>query len=338
VFDRRPIRRLRALVPVVALVAAVAAVALGTTAANANTLFSDDFEQPSANVWLTGGGGSWSVVTEDGSKVFRESNTAVDTAAWAGSGSGPFTSVTAKVKPNTGSGTVALIGKVANPNNFYYVALRAGRLEVGRRSGGVISSLGSMPFTATTGSWYRLTLNLFFTGTVRGNVTPLTGGSGVDVSAADPGGGSFGTAVGFWTVNASASFDDIVLSDDRVTPPTTGPPTTGVSPSAAGCPVSVTNAIAAQWPGAFQAALLLRNVSTAMIQPGWVLTFKFANGEIVTNLFSAGAWHQVGPLVSVTGPPWGGIAVGGTFTFGFIANAPNGPGTITGITFNGVPC
>jgi hypothetical protein len=318
--------------PIAALVGA-AAVVVGTTAARASVLFSDDFEQPSTNVWQTGGGGTWAFATEDGSRVFRQFNEAVDTAAWAGSGAGAFTVVTATVKPTSANGTVALLSKVANPNNFYYAALRGGQLVVGRRSFGTVSSLASVPFAASTGVWYRLTLNLFFTGQIQGSVAPVAGGAGANVSAADPGGTNFGGAVGFWTVNASASFDNIRLSDDRVTPPTTTPPPT------AACPVSVLYTVPTQWPGYIQGALAIRNLTSTSILAGWRLTFSFTNGETIQNLFNAASWNQIGPQVSVTGPIWGPIAPSGSFNaLGFIARAPNGPGPITDATFNGARC
>jgi hypothetical protein len=317
----------------VTALAAAAAVVVGTTAARASTLFSDNFEQPSTNVWQTGGGGTWAFATEDGSRVFHQFNEAVDTAAWAGSGAGAFTVVTATVKPTSGAGTVALLSKVANPNNFYYVGLRAGQLVVGRRSLGTVSSLASTPFAATTGVWYRLTLNLFFTGQIQGSVAPVAGGPGANVSAADPGGTNFGGAVGFWTVNASASFDNITLSDDRVTPPTTTPPPT------AACPVSVTYSVPTQWPGYIQSSFVIRNLTSTTILAGWTLTFSFTNGETIQNLFNAASWRQIGPQVSVTGPVWGPIAPNASFNaLGFIARAPNGPGPITGVTFNGARC
>jgi hypothetical protein len=327
---RTSLPRLRALALALATLAGVAAVALSTSPARAATLFSDDFEQPTGNVWQTGGGGSWAVVSEDGSRVFRQSNTEVDTAAWAGSGAGAFTVVTAKVKPDTGTGYVALLSRVANPNNFYYVALRSDRLDIGRRSLGTVSSLASVPFTATTGAWYTVSLNLFFTGTVRGSVSPAAGGGTVSVSAPDPGGTNFGGAVGFWTVNAGASFDDIVLADDRIVPTTTRAPT-------GGCAVAAAYTIVTRWTGYFQGGIALRNISAATIPAGWVLTFRFAAGESIVNLHP-GTWRQEGPLVTVTGPPWGALPSGASFGLGLIARAPNGPSPITDITFNGVRC
>jgi pectate lyase len=308
-------------------------VALAVTPASAATLFSDDFEQPSGNVWQTGGGGSWSVVSEDGSRVFRQSNTAVDTVAWAGAGSGPFTVVTATVKPNTGSGIVALLSKVANPNNFYYVALRSGQLVIGRRSLGTTSSLASVAYPVTTGTWYTLTLNLFFTGTIRGSAV-TAGGSTVTVVANDPGGTNFGGAVGFWTLNAAASFDNILLFDDRIVPTTTSRSPT---PSAS-CAVAVTFTVPAQWPGYFQGNIALRNITSATIPAGWVLTFRLVNGEIITNMFPGVTWRQVADLITVTGPPWGPIGPGASFNVGFIASAPGGPRGISDVTFNGVRC
>lgn len=277
--------------------------------------------------------------------MFRQSNTAVDTVAWAGSGSGAFTVVTAKVKPNSSGGTVALLSRVANPNNFYYVGLRANRLEIGRRSWGTITSLKSTPFTAVAGNWYTLSLNLFFTGTITGSVTPVAGGYGATVSAPDPGATyNFGSAVGFWTANASASFDNITLADDRVTPPSSAPPSSaapssGASPSAAACPATLEYVIAARWPSGFQAQLTLRNISTTTIPAGWVLTFRFINGEAITNVFSVNSWSQVGTLVTIVGPVWGPIAPGSSLMFGFLAGSPNGPGdAVTDVTFNGIRC
>jgi hypothetical protein len=322
--------RLRVLALALATLAGAAAVALATKPASAATLFSDNFEQPTGNVWLTGGGGSWAVVSEDGSGVFRQSNTSADTVAWAGSGAGPFTVVTAKVKPNTANGVVALLSRVANPNNYYYVALRSGRLDIGRRSAGTVSSLASVPFVATTGTWYTVSLNLFFTGTVRGSVAPTGGGSTVSVTAPDPGGTNFGGAVGFWTLGASASFDDIVLADDRIVPTTTAPPT-------GSCAVAVTYTIPNQWNGYIQGNVGLRNITATTIPAGWVLTFRFVNGETITNLF-VGTWRQIGPQVTVTGPVWAPLPSGASFNLGFIATAPNGPRPITDVTFNGVPC
>jgi len=314
------------------VVVAAAAVVVSTTAARASTLFSDDFEQPTGNVWMTGGGGSWSTISEDGSHVFRQSSASADATAWAASGSGAFTAVTASVKPNTASGTVALLSKVANPNNYYYVGLRAGLLEVGRRSGGTIASLASIPFTANTGTWYRLTLNLFLSGQIQGNVTPVVGGLGASVNAADPGGTGFGTAVGFWTVNASASFDNITLSDDRVTPPTTPAPS-------GSCPVTITYTVAVAFTGGFVANISLRNNTGTLIPAGWVVTFRFTNGERVTNMFSVASWHQVGPAVTFTGPVWGPVPTSGSFTApGFTAVGANPPLPIVDKTFNGIPC
>jgi hypothetical protein len=224
---------------------------------------------------------------------------------------------------------------VANPNNYYYVGLRSGQLVIGRRSAGTISTLASTPFAATTGTWYKLSLNLFFSGTVRGSVVPAAGGTGANVSATDPGGSNFGGAVGFWTLNASASFDDIVLADDRIVPTSSTPPPTG------GCAVQVTYAILSQWqPNYFQAGFTLRNRTTATIPAGWILTWRFTNGETIQNLFNAASWRQIGPTVTVTGPVWAPLPPGGSIANvpGFIGIAPNGPRPVADVTFNGVPC
>src|SRR5437763_15771205 len=123
-------RRLAAVLAAAATI--VAASLLVATPAHAAVLFSDDFEQPTVNVWWAGP--NWSVVTEDGSKVYKQSSTVNYPYAQAGSGSGTGTAVTARVKPTSPLGPtnlVALTGKTSDPNNLYYVGFRGTQLEIG---------------------------------------------------------------------------------------------------------------------------------------------------------------------------------------------------------------
>ena len=213
------------------LVATVLAV---TTTASAATLFVDDFEDGNANGW-TKTGGSWSVVV-DGTRAYRQSSTSSDTRSIAGGGSGAFTVVTARIKPTAFNGSnrmVALLGQAASLSTYYYVALRnTNRLEVGKRVNGTFTVLGSAPFTVTTGTWYSVTLNLFFPGRVIGSVT---GGPTVDV--ADAGAGAASGKVGFGALNASATFDDIRLFDDRVEPTPSASPTPSPTPTSLPFPI-----------------------------------------------------------------------------------------------------
>ena len=319
-FSRRP----------TALIAAcgiVAATALIFAPAQAASLFSDDFEQPTRNVWLGGSGGNWSVVTEDGSKVYKQSSTTLTPTVWAGSGSGPGTVVTARVKPTSSlspSNLVSLAGRVANPGNLYYVGFRGTNLEIGQQRWGQNVVLASTPFAAGTGTWYTLSLSFLVPGTVTGSVTGPAG-TGATVSAADPGGTSPGDRVGFHLKTASASFDDLVLSNTLPAPlPPTGP-----------CPVEIAIKVGANYGSTFTASVNFKNISAATIAGPWTLTWQFSSSQYLLSLFNSN-WYQVGPVVTVTNVPWfPAVPPGATsyVTIGFQATAPvQAP---TNATFNG---
>jgi hypothetical protein len=293
----------------------VAATAL-ISAAQATVLFADDFEQPTRNVWLGGSGGNWSVVTEEGSKVYKQSSTMLTPTVWAGSGSGPGTTVTARVKPTSPlspANLVALVGKVANPNNLYYVGFRGTRLEIGQQSWGQNVVLASTPFAAGIGTWYTLSLSFLVPGAVTGSVTGPAGVSAT-VSAADPGGPAVGDRVGFHMKTASASFDDIRLSN---TLPPPQPPT-------GACPVEIVIKVGVNYGTFFTASVNFKNISSATIAGPWAMTWQFTSGQVVQNLFNSN-WYQVGPVVTVTNVPWfPAVAPGATsgVTIGFNASTP----------------
>jgi hypothetical protein len=296
--------------------------------AHAAVLFSDNFEQPTHNVWLTGSGGSWSFAAEDGSNVWKQSSTALTPTAWAGSGSGTGTVVTARVKPTSawsGSNLVAVAGRVANPNNFYYVGLRGNTLEIGLQAANNVV-LASTPFNAGVGSWYTLSLSFPTSGTLTGSVIG-PGGVSATVSAADPGGPQVGDKVGFYMRAATASLDDISLTNAQ--PPS--PPPTGA------CPATLAIMVSSNWGYGFMAWVIIKNISPAPIAAPWTITWRFNQGQYIQNVFGA-TWYQVGPTVSLTGSPYSpaiqpGASSGST---GFVATgsalAP------TDATVNGIPC
>ena len=223
-----PVRSLRrhraALIALLVGAITVALVVVTALTAQAATLFADDFEDGNANGWSTTGG-NWSVVT-DGSKVYRQSGPSSDARAIAnltGPGSGPFTVLTARVKPtvsSTSNRSAALLTRVTDANTYYYLALRSNVLELGRRLNGTTTILARTTYATTSNAWHTLTINMFFTDRVIGSVSGPSGSASVTVLGAP--GLEFGTKVGFWTRGASASFDDIRLIDDRVIPTPTG--------------------------------------------------------------------------------------------------------------------
>jgi hypothetical protein len=309
----------------------VAGAVLISPPASAAVLFSDDFEQPTYNVWLGASGGNWSVVSEDGSKVFKQSNaTLAAPTAWAGGGSEVGTVVTARVKPTsplTPSNLVSLAGRVANPSNLYYVGLRGTGLEIGQQAWGQNVVLASVPFAASVGTWYTLSLSFLTPGTVTGTVTGPAGVSAT-VSAADPGGPAVGDRVALFTRTASASFDDIRLTNTLPEPaPPTGP-----------CPVAITMKVGINYGNQFTATVSFRNTSSTTIPVPWTMTWRFTSGQTILGLFN-GTWYQVGPLVTLKSTPWFPPTPPGAnsgVTIGFTASAPIA--APTDATFNGYPC
>ncbi len=311
----------------------VAASLLVSTPAHAAVLFSDDFEQPTVNVWLAGG--SWSVVTEDGSKVYQQSSTVNYPYAQAGAGSAAGTSVTARVKPTSPLGPgnlVALTGKTSDPNNLYYVAFRGARLEIGQQAWGKNVPLASTPFAAITGTWYRLTLSFLTAGTVTGSVSG-PGGAAATVSAPDPGGTRPGDQVGFWMNSASASFDDIVLSDQTVPPPPpTSPPT---------CPVSIIFKVSSDYTTGFLEYVTFQNVTATPVAPPWTITWQFDKGQTIQSMFNVYPWSQRGQVVTVHSTTWFPAVAPNAVSsppFGFMATGPGLGHPPVNATFNGAPC
>jgi pectate lyase len=211
------------------LILAVTAV-LASTSASAATLFADNFDDGNADGWSKSGG-SWSVVT-DGSPVWRQSGTSSDARALGGS-TWADQSVQVRVKP-TGFGAsnrhVAVMARAQNTGNYYYLALTgSGSIELGKRVGGGLSTLASAPAAVLVGSWHTLRLEVFGT-TLRGFL-----GNTQVVSATDS---TFVNGrMGFATMFASASFDDVLVTDtpNAGVPPTT---TTTVPPTPGTCDTS----------------------------------------------------------------------------------------------------
>jgi pectate lyase len=328
----RDTRRRRRATGVAGITAVLVATAVGlvlatTMPAQAATLFFDDFEDGNANGWTTSGG-SWSVV-QDATKVLRQASSSSDARAIAGLtgiGAGPFTILQGTVKPTGslgGSRAAALLTKVKDANTYYYLALRSGTLELGKRLNGAVTVLATTPFTPATGTWYSLTINTFFSDRVTGSVSGPAGSASVTALGAV--GPEYGTKVGFWARSTSAMFDEIKLSDDRIvptpsasvtTPPPSPSPSASASPSASPTPnpaCQVTYTITPLNSSIFQALITIRNAGTTATN-SWRLVWTFADGQIIQSPFN-GQFTQVGPNVTVNSLAWNAvIAPGGSFS------------------------
>jgi poly(3-hydroxybutyrate) depolymerase len=124
---------------------------------------------------------------------------------------------------------------------------------------------------------------------------------------------------------------------DSTTPPTSGPPppptttapppppptTTAPPPppptSPGGGACTATYRIVGQWTGGFQGEVTVRN-GTSSGTSGWRATFTYANGQSVTQVWSATV-SQNGATVTATNVSYNGsLAPGGSTTFGFLGS------------------
>ncbi|HEV7709665.1 MAG TPA: right-handed parallel beta-helix repeat-containing protein [Asanoa sp.] len=216
--------RRRGLIAVLAAALAAVIVAFGLGgAAQAATLFSDDFNDNSADGWSKSGG-DWAVVS-DGSPTFTQSKTDSELAReFAGSTGWTSYSVQARVKPLGFSGSnrvVALAARSSSASKMYRLALtNANRAELQAVDGSSVTVIGSAALTVSVGTWYTLRIDADGS-TISGFVNGTRIGSGSN-SAHSAG------RIGLVTVFASARFDDVVVSTVGSTPPTgnpTNPPT-----------------------------------------------------------------------------------------------------------------
>ncbi|GAA4149256.1 hypothetical protein GCM10022251_13860 [Phytohabitans flavus] len=209
---------------------ATALVFVGVQSAQAATLFSTDFTG-GASGW-TRSGGSWSVVT-DGSAVYRQSGTGSDARALAGSSSWTDYSVQALVKPTAFNGSARHAGVIARAQStsaYYYLALtNAGDVRLGRRGSGGHTTLASAAATVSLNTWYRLRLEASGS-TLRGFLNGQLVATATDSAYAS---GSIGLA----SYYASASFDDVLVTDSAGPSPTTQSPTPVVTTPPAPQPV-----------------------------------------------------------------------------------------------------
>lgn len=93
-----------------------------------------------------------------------------------------------------------------------------------------------------------------------------------------------------------------------------------------------------QWTPGFQVALSIGNTSTAAIN-GWTLTWTFANGQTVTQLWN-GAETQSGPNVTVTNLSYNAsIPAGGSYNDAGFTGTWSGTNSVpTAFALNGTPC
>jgi pectate lyase len=214
----------------IGLGAAVAGLlAITVPAAFAATLFSDNFEDGNADGWSKSGG-DWAIVS-DGSGAYRQSKPDSELArAFGGSTNWTNYTVSARVKPLAfdGSGTyVGISARTSGSTKFYRLALiNTNRAELQAVNGSSVTVIGGASRTVATGTWYTLRIDVSGA-TIRGFVDGTQIASGTNTME-DNG------RIALQTFHATASFDDVVVTDTPGSNPTTpgpGPTTPGPGPT-----------------------------------------------------------------------------------------------------------
>ncbi|MCK9902773.1 pectate lyase [Frankia sp. Cpl3] len=198
-----------------------------TTAADASTLFADDFEDGDLSGWSRSGG-SWSVVA-DGSKVLRQDKAgSVLARQFAGSTSWTDVTVQARVRPAgfpPGGGLAGVAARASSNTTFVRLALVApGRVELQSVASGRITVVGAATLAVTPGRWYALALTVSGT-TARGFVD----GQPVASGPVPAGRGR----IALMTALAAASFDDVTVTPATGTGTGTPAPTSPAATSPA---------------------------------------------------------------------------------------------------------
>jgi hypothetical protein len=115
-------------------------------------------------------------------------------------------------------------------------------------------------------------------------------------------------------------------------------PTAGTTPTPiSGASCSVHYAITNQWPGGFGTNVTINNTGSTTIN-GWTLTWSFANGQTITQLWN-GSYTQSGGNVSVSNASYNGtIAPGGNTNFGFNGSWNGTNAAPAAFSLNGTAC
>jgi len=114
------------------------------------------------------------------------------------------------------------------------------------------------------------------------------------------------------------------ISDVPVSPSSSRPvsPSAPASSAGGGSGCTATYAISSSWSGNFQGGVTVKNSGSTAIT-GWKVTWTYANGQVVSQAWSANV-TQSGSSVTATNVSYNGaLAAGATTTFGFLATWNN---------------
>lgn len=113
--------------------------------------------------------------------------------------------------------------------------------------------------------------------------------------------------------------------------------TTGEDGSTPGTACSVGYRVVGEWPGGFQGEIAVRNTGTAPIGP-WTLTFAFADGQTITNMWGGTPTQNAGAVSVAPAPYTSTIPAGGTVTLGFTGGKGGTNTAPAGFSLNEAAC
>jgi hypothetical protein len=173
-------------------------------------VFSDDFEDGNSTGWA-GLGGTWSV-EDDGSYVYRQSQSTGHFRAETGDLAWTDQIVEAKVRPLQfdGANTLAGIrGRYSDPSSYYQLALKSsGTLELSKRVNNVATVLATAPYGVNADEWYTLKLEMIgneVKGYANGDLLLSTSDSSLAAGK-----------ISLFVYRMSADFDDVSVAEPAV--------------------------------------------------------------------------------------------------------------------------
>ena len=108
-------------------------------------------------------------------------------------------------------------------------------------------------------------------------------------------------------------------ASSRASSPASAPASSSSSSASTGTGCSATYQIVNQWSTGFQGGITVTNTGTSAIST-WKVTFTFANGQTITQVWSAKS-AQSGAIVTITNEAWNGsLAASASTAAGFIAS------------------
>jgi lysophospholipase L1-like esterase len=108
-------------------------------------------------------------------------------------------------------------------------------------------------------------------------------------------------------------------------------PSTSPSTSPGGGACAGSYKVVSQWGGGFQGEVTVKN-NSAVASAAWTATFTFANGQQISQVWNATA-TQTGASVTARNMSYnGGLAAGGSTTFGFLASWNNNTNAVPAVS------